>query len=54
MMQPELKGLSKIFIFSDRRHNFSSILEKIEKGSCIENTEGGGYPSPSDRKSHFN
>ena len=32
-----------MFTFSNRKHNFSSTPEKIEKGRCQKNTEGGGW-----------
>ena len=43
------------FIFSDRRHNFSSTPEKnLKRGGIQKITEGRGvHPSHSDEKSYF-
>ena len=35
----QIINISKIFIFSDRRHNFSSIPGKIEKGGIQKSTD---------------
>ena len=44
--------LIKIFIFSDRSHNSSSTPDKNWKGEVYWETQGGGTPCHSDRKSH--
>ena len=49
----QIINILKIFIFSDRRHNFSSTPGKKFKGSYTEKHIGWGTPSRSDRKSHF-
>ena len=43
-----------MFTFSNRKLHFSSTPEKkLKRGGIQKNTEGGGTPSYSDRKSRF-